>query len=1088
MAAPDYILKTLSESILREYEGVFPSYPKCKPVLSDLAELFSLPRGFTARVLASVGGDAERNEKLNSLAKAAENLLTIPRINQKMSGIPEFLNALFGVNSDLYKCVKIISGGRSEDRAVVEQVVAEYYTNEKIDDDKINEKIELHWRNASWGKTTAKIRKLIGALHDKLVNALQNRISVAREWLDVSITPNEHNHNTDAYKRIKSKLDKSLDSAIDDLESARLENGAFPIVSRMLSRVRTVLKDGAYKDDAWPTLLRTGIISCDESGAPIFFDGQSTIKYWEPWRLMCKHISTPVRDLIEVRKDIFNDSSRAFDNLGQLRSLELVLDKLGISYESVPSDLEQSKKDACLTTKEFQESLVLSCFKGHITEEEEETLEQSADVCKNLIFGHNDSPDSGTLDYGVLRQFLNALYDQISDCRASVEKRLRTEIEERFKRGAEGTAILDAAKELIKEQRFSLAEDYINRFDLGETEPPDTFAGKYSDDYGEFLSNANWARLQKFCDSIQGFNLSQTRIDDFVKRYCPSDWSHGYVDDSRYFLANWLKGSGINGEQIKNYLTKLGLKIKTCTKEDSKDKKCDLFLVSIEATPRKQQSYSHPISAFGTDIHGLYVICFYGNWKSADIVDKVAKMNLSGLPIVLLDGVVNRDERRKIAEIIRLERAGRGSFLLIDRALTLFLATKDPAQRLPSFLKCTLPYARYQPFVRDGGATADEMFSGRAKELHEILDPYGCSLVYGGRQLGKTALLQRAESLASKRDLGEYACLISLGKSCPDEMTFSRTVSERLKEQFPNRFEICDSIHDLCREIRKLLNDKKVMSLLLLLDEADTFLDGISQVNYDPLEPLVHLKRDTRNSFRFVLAGVHNVCRAKNAMSGNGVLGQLGTPVCVKPLTVAESVELLAKPLSYLGFKPDDMYNLQSILPITNYYPGILQFFGYELVQTLSTRYGRYFSAESNPPFPIKDQQIGAVISGADLNKSIRDKFMLTLRLDPRYLALARCVAALYYLEEDKALEGFSANTILKVAIDEFSILCLVDETETSCQCLLDEMTDMAVLSSRNVDGSITYRLRKRSFLDLLGNNFDVICDAIEKEDSEMWQ
>ena len=57
-----------------------------------------------------------------------------------------------------------------------------------------------------------------------------------------------------------------------------------------------------------------------------------------------------------------------------------------------------------------------------------------------------------------------------------------------------------------------------------------------------------------------------------------------------------------------------------------------------------------------------------------------------------------------------------------------------------------------------------------------------------------------------------------------------------------------------------------------------------------------------KNKFKFVLAGVHNVCRAKNATRNNGVFGQLGEPLCIKPLSPTDALQLISRPLRYLGF------------------------------------------------------------------------------------------------------------------------------------------------------------------------------------------
>lgn len=147
-----------------------------------------------------------------------------------------------------------------------------------------------------------------------------------------------------------------------------------------------------------------------------------------------------------------------------------------------------------------------------------------------------------------------------------------------------------------------------------------------------------------------------------------------------------------------------------------------------------------------------------GTYTAKQLVDTIVKLDLGEMALVLIDAPVDLSVRRQIAEIFHTQTSGQNPFLLVDRVLATYMALHQVTERLPILLKCTLPYTAYQPFVRDGGATADEMFCGRAKELATIIDPNGACVVYGGRQLGKTALLERAESRCNKPE--NHACAV----------------------------------------------------------------------------------------------------------------------------------------------------------------------------------------------------------------------------------------------------------------------------------------------------------------------------------------
>ena len=471
------------------------------------------------------------------------------------------------------------------------------------------------------------------------------------------------------------------------------------------------------------------------------------------------------------------------------------------------------------------------------------------------------------------------------------------------------------------------------------------------------------------------------------------------------------------------------------------------------------------------------VIVLLGTSTPSQIVNTVKELDLSALSIVILDKPFGLSERRTMCETYHTRTSQQNPFILIDQALCLYLALHQKEERLPLLLMSTLPFTTYQPFVRDGGSTSDEMFCGRITELRSIMDKNGASVVYGGRQLGKTALLERAAKRCNVPEQKLFAVYISIYDCDSEEKFVKKAVKEINKKSFDsiNIRETCTSIEVLCDEIEKLFNSEKVHELKLFIDEADKFLNSIANGNYEKLQPLIDLRRNTTNNFKFVLAGLHNVCRAQKATENNGVFGQLGQPLCVKPLSPKDAIELISKPLRYLGFQIDRFPHLETILTTTNYYPGILQFFGYTLVETLTSNYKSYYQAENNPPFPLQKEQLASVINSTDLNESIKEKFKLSLKLDPRYFMLARCIAYRYHYENNNnRWMGYSIDEIKEVA-DSYPIHCLEGLTKIEYKNLLNEMVEMGILSPEND----SYRLRKASFIDVIGRDWDKVDEEI---------
>jgi hypothetical protein len=283
-----------------------------------------------------------------------------------------------------------------------------------------------------------------------------------------------------------------------------------------------------------------------------------------------------------------------------------------------------------------------------------------------------------------------------------------------------------------------------------------------------------------------------------------------------------------------------------------------------------------------------------------------------------------------------------------------------------------------------------------------------------------------------------------------------------------------NSLQECALELQQLYNTQKWSRLLLMIDEADKLLGSFKKSSpaYSNLTPMANLRRATSNNFKFILVGLHNVCRA--ATESNTIFGQLGGPLCIKPLSAPDAWRLLTRPLSYLGFKLDNAH-LEHILVNTIFYPGIIHHVGYQLVENLSIKYADYYSAaKENPPYELTDKQLGSIMSSASLNNSINDRIKWTLEVDQRYFMLARLVALLNYLEPGKNNHGYTVAEILEYA-ELFEISCLKIDV-TSGNNLLLEMVEMGILVQ---PGTNAFRLRQRRFLEAIGKNPEEIEQAI---------
>ena len=227
----------------------------------------------------------------------------------------------------------------------------------------------------------------------------------------------------------------------------------------------------------------------------------------------------------------------------------------------------------------------------------------------------------------------------------------------------------------------------------------------------------------------------------------------------------------------------------------------------------------------------IEVVCLFGKRTATQLIDDACKLGITSTFIVLLDADLSTADRRAMAKYVFTQKnVGQASFLVIDRVLALYLAMQSSNERLPAMLQCTLPYTIYQPFTNGSGSTADEMFFGRVSELASIRDMAGASIVYGGRQLGKTALLERAMHLDHNPARREFAIKADF-KGHRGEQDFLDILVSACNDVFEkNDFKLnrCATIRDFCSQIRHLLDNDRIAILRLLLDETDDFLDSIS--------------------------------------------------------------------------------------------------------------------------------------------------------------------------------------------------------------------------------------------------------------------
>jgi predicted AAA+ superfamily ATPase len=516
---------------------------------------------------------------------------------------------------------------------------------------------------------------------------------------------------------------------------------------------------------------------------------------------------------------------------------------------------------------------------------------------------------------------------------------------------------------------------------------------------------------------------------------------------------------------ITRFLNNLGFKVERTEKRtDIKDDKCEVFRAYSTPLERGLKDYEHPVFKYGTDLgDSINVVCLFG-WKGASTIIQIIanQLQLNGPTIVLNDGAMTIVERNSLAKEFKSNTSGQNSYLLIDRVLLLFLASLNVGDRMVAMLRCTLPYTFEQLFSTGVGAVSDEMFMGRIFERNAITSDTGPCLVYGGRQLGKTALLRRARNISHHPDEKLFSVYLDIKDKGEDGL-----VKDLSKELGFIGFDASASgIEEVCDKLRALYESRSFYRLQIFIDEVDHFFDETTKDDYKALDCIMQLMSRTNQKIKFIFAGLHNVARMHSASKSNGRLVQFSKHICIAPLSPKDARKLIERPLSYLGFSIGE-HELALILANTNSYPGLLHLFCSSLVQSACENYSRYYSVDKNPPYRLSDEQLKDIFSTGGMEDALAKNVKSTINdLDYRYRVISNLVAHLALKDRASGrnnLYGYSASEILAV----MEIPCLTSMEAMDFEVLLSEMTEMGILWSK--PGSGLFRLRNEKFLEIIG-------------------
>lgn len=496
-----------------------------------------------------------------------------------------------------------------------------------------------------------------------------------------------------------------------------------------------------------------------------------------------------------------------------------------------------------------------------------------------------------------------------------------------------------------------------------------------------------------------------------------------------------------------------------------------------------------PVPHFGSMAKGRYrVICAWDQPAEEDILQFVGDSTLQKATIILYLARMT-DHRWK--ELSRLAKSMRRAFLLIDEVMLVYLVAQS-VSRVSGFFQLSLPFAYSAPYDATAGLVPPEMFYGRSAELDAVKGLNGRCFIYGGRQLGKTALLRRAEQSFHAPEAGRFSRWIDLRAegigvsrqagdlwACLTEhLKAIKVLDSSVPIPNPSRK---GSIDTVVQELRNFLGQDSDRRILLLLDEADRFFEQDGKNDFAETRRLKQLMDDTARRFKVVFAGLHNVLRMTER--ANHPLAHFGEPIKVGPLVdedeIKEAEDLVRRPMAAAGFRFESRSLVIRVLAQTNYYPSLIQLYCSHLLRHMQSR---MTVAQRNlgPRYVISDNDIESVYSSGALRDEIRSKFRLTLQLDPRYEVVAYAIALATLRGTFEHADGLEWKSIRERGALYWWPEGFQDTSELDFRVLLDEMVELGVLSKVR-DGY--YTLRNPNVLLLLGSQDEI--EAVLIKDRE---
>lgn len=1053
--------------------------------------------GLSSSVLDALASGPVLEQKRKKLMAAAAEKLNAPRSTISITGLETLMKNIMGPAGELGVCMKIIAEDRADGYARVQGVLGKFVKSDgTFSDDLLHQYIDAQWDALRRADRSIMLRRFDNdsPARNSLRREIGRRLEIMDEWLkrNARSAGGFEKFDLEGFRQLTGRLLQAMQAAVEAIDGVLpgTEEGGgagLQLLRQTLTGIMGIIRgERDLTQDprtAFAPLLTAQYLLLDWGGDPVLAESLDDLPGMEPWRMMLRHVAAEKCTLSEALAQIedYQCGSDRYEDFGSAAILRTVLDLPARDDDQAEEYAFQDCRDLEDT---FRGDVRLACAYGQIPEETKETLFTQLSRYRPLFIpdGEPGKPGRASGNYGHFRMLLDCLKTQAELAKARRREQFLILYEERaqqFRRDKLPPMLLRAKQE-IDHANYATAEEYLTRFDAGELELPRETGEVEFNFHTQFISCADWYCRQ--CEQLDYKGRSPGTWGPKVLQ-ARNFWSAGAEGESgAELLKNWpAQTEKDKTGAICRLLKQLGFRADAVHRRPGDDDgQCEVFAAEVRPAEAGREDYPHPVAKFGTlQTAPLYVVCLYGCKGAATLIDIMTKkLQLGGNTIVLMDGAMTMLERRRVAARFKTMTSGQNSFLLIDRVLLLYLAAQDAGNRQKALLQCTLPYTYEQLYSEGSGSVADEMFMGRIADRKSLCDPNGACLVYGGRQLGKTALLRRVESINHKPEQQCYAVYVEIkdqGALVFVEKLKDALLSLPVADEPLLTGEETD-LDQICRSLER--NIHRFNQLTVLVDEVDAYFSQIAEDNYNDIHEVVVLQMKYKGKIKFVFAGTHNVAATTKAIERNADIIKLNQPLCIRPLSSADAIELIRRPLAYLGFEIGQQ-QIALILANTNSYPGLIHLFCNSLVKSICDNYSQYYDpAKGHPPYAVSDEQLRDIFREKDIKREIERRVISTIKLNRKYSAVANLLAFLEYRDLDNGtprLYGYTPEEVQLCNVTEAGYTDFLPDRMSlhDLDALMEEMERMGILWKNPQTGS--YRFRQRDFLGYIGSDEQVM-------------